>query len=203
MSREPELRTKRLLMRRWRPEDLDPFAVMNADPAVMEHFAAGIATRDQTANFMASIEREFEERGFGLWAVEVPGAADFVGFVGLHGVPFQAHFTPAVEVGWRLATSFWHRGYATEAARAAVAFGFDLGLPEIVSFTNVANLRSRAVMERIGMSRDPGGDFEHPRVPIGHPIRRHVLYRFPRNFRPARPDGVHYERLRQLTRPSV
>ncbi len=157
---------------------------MNADPKVMEHFAAGVATRLQTADFMARIEQEFEERGFGLWAVEVPGIADFVGYVGLHAVPFEAHFTPAVEVGWRLATDYWHRGYATEAAVAAVGFGYDrAGLPEIVSFTNVANVRSRAVMSRIGMARDPEGDFEHPNVPKGHPIQPHVLYRFPRDFR--------------------
>jgi RimJ/RimL family protein N-acetyltransferase len=172
-------------MRRWRPEDLDPFAAMNADPAVMEHFFAGVATREQTSDFIDRIEREFEERGFGLWAIEVRGRADFVGFVGLHEVQFEAHFTPAVEVGWRLAAAHWHRGYATEAARAAVAFGFDqVRLPEIVSFTNVANLRSQAVMERIGMVRDPLGDFEHPRVPNGHPIRPHVLYRFPQTIRP-------------------
>jgi RimJ/RimL family protein N-acetyltransferase len=182
MSRQPELRTERLLMRRWRSEDLDPFAAMNADPVVMEHFAAGVASRERTADFMARIEQEFDERGFGLWAVEVPGVADFAGFVGLHTVQFEAHFTPAVEVGWRLATAYWHRGYASEAARAAVAFGYDrAGLPEIVSFTNFANVRSLAVMERIGMTRDPDGDFEHPHVPKGHPIRHHVLYRFPRD----------------------
>ncbi|MHB8509594.1 MAG: GNAT family N-acetyltransferase [Candidatus Dormibacteria bacterium] len=181
MAREPELRTDRLLLRRWRPEDLDPFAVLNADPVVMEHFAAGVSTREKTADFMARIEQEFEDRGFGLWAVEVPGVAGFVGFVGLHAVPFQAHFTPAVEVGWRLAREHWHKGYATEAARAAVAFGYErAGLAEVLSFTNVANVRSQRVMERIGMTRDLEGDFEHPQVPEGHPIRPHVLYRFPR-----------------------
>jgi RimJ/RimL family protein N-acetyltransferase len=174
----PELHTSRLLLRRWRPEDLDPFAAMNADPVVMEHFFHGVRTRDETAGFMRRIEDEFERRGFGLWAVEVPGAAPFVGFVGLHEAVFEAPFTPAVEVGWRLAHPHWGKGYATEAAEAALAFGFNqVGLKEIVSFTNVGNVRSQRVMQRIGMVRDAAGDFDHPAVPAGHPIRPHVLYR--------------------------
>lgn len=178
MGRQPELRTGRLLLRRWRESDVDPFAVMNADPVVMEHFHHGVRTRAETADFMIRIEQEFERRGFGLWAVEALNVAPFVGFVGLHEALFAAPFTPAVEVGWRLAHAHWGHGYATEAARAAVAFGFEqAGLTEIVSFTNVGNLRSRRVMERIGMARDPAGDFDHPAVPAGHPIRPHVLYR--------------------------
>jgi ribosomal-protein-alanine N-acetyltransferase len=180
MQREPELRTDRLVLRRWRPEDLDPFAALNADPEVMEHFFRGVSSREDTAAFMARIDDEFEARGFGLWAVEVPGKAAFIGFIGLHAVPFEAHFTPAVEVGWRLAKAHWHQGYATEGASAAVAFGYDVALlQEIVSFTNTANLRSQRVMERIGMERDPDGDFDHPSVPEGHSFRQHVLYRFP------------------------
>jgi RimJ/RimL family protein N-acetyltransferase len=175
MSRQPELRTERLLLRRWRATDLDPFAALNADPIVMEHFHHGVRTRSESADFMNRIESEFEQRGFGLWAVEVPGVA-----------PFEAPFTPAVEVGWRLAHAYWGKGYATEAARAAVAFGFErAGLAEIVSFTNVGNLRSQRVMQRIGMTRDPEGDFDHPAVPPGHPIRPHVLYR----IRPPAGDG--------------
>jgi len=181
VSRQPELRTTRLLLRRWRENDLDPFAAMNADPAVMEHFHHGVRTRAETTDFMSRIEQEFERRGFGLWAVEVPGVAPFVGFVGLHEALFAAPFTPAVEVGWRLARAHWGNGYATEAARAAVAFGFEqAGLKEILSFTSVGNLRSQRVMQRIGMVRDPAGDFEHPAVPSGHPIRPHVLYRIRR-----------------------
>jgi RimJ/RimL family protein N-acetyltransferase len=181
MSRAPEIRTERLLLRRWREGDLDPFAALNADPVVMEHFHHGVRTRAETADFMNRIEQEFEQRGFGLFAVEVPGVAPFVGFVGLHAATFEAPFTPAVEVGWRLARAHWGRGYATEAARAAVAFGFDrVGLEEIVSFTSVGNLRSQRVMQRIGMMRDADGDFDHPAVPTGHPIRPHVLYRIRR-----------------------
>lgn len=124
------------------------------------------------------IERQFDDRGFGNWAVEVPGVAPFIGYVGLWSPTWEAHFTPAVEVGWRLDRPYWGHGYATEAARAAVADGFNrLGLAEIVSFTIPINLRSIAVMERIGMTRDQRDDFDHPRIPPGHPYRRHVLYR--------------------------
>ena len=159
---------------------------MNADPVVMEHFFHGVRTRDETAEFMARIEQEFERRGFGLWAIEVPGSAPFIGFVGLHEAVFEAPFTPAVEVGWRLARQFWGNGYATEAARAAVAIGFDqVGLQEIVSFTNVGNTRSQRVMRRIGMRRDSSGDFDHPAVPEGNPIRPHVLYRIRQGELPA------------------
>ena len=178
MSRGPELRTERLLLRRWRESDLDPFAALNADPVVMEHFHHGVRTRAETADFMNRIEQEFEQRGFGLWAVEVAGIASFIGFVGLHAATFAAPFTPAVEVGWRLAHTYWGQGYATEAARAALTFGFEQArLDEIVSFTSVGNLRSQRVMQRIGMTRDLEGDFDHPAVPLGHPIRPHVLYR--------------------------
>jgi RimJ/RimL family protein N-acetyltransferase len=121
------------------------------------------------------------ERGWGQWAVEVVGGAPFVGFVGLNEPSFEAHFTPAVEVGWRLARAHWGHGYATEAARAASAFGLEaLALPEIVSFTAVANEPSRRVMERIGMTHDPADDFDHPGLPAGDPLRRHVLYRLRR-----------------------
>jgi ribosomal-protein-alanine N-acetyltransferase len=177
VSPGPELRTERLLLRRWRPEDVGPFAAMNLDPVVMEHFPS-MPTPRQTAEFVGRIEHEFEERGFGLWAVEVPGSASFIGFVGLHEVAFDAHFTPAVEVGWRLAAAHWHRGYASEAARAAAAHGFETaGLAEIISMTTPSNTRSQRVMERIGMTRDPEGDFDHPFIASGHPLRRHVLYR--------------------------
>ena len=129
------------------------------------------------------IEEHFESRGYGLWVVEVPDGSPFVGFVGLAVADFPAEFTPAVEVGWRLAEAYWGRGYATEAATAALAFGFStLGLDEIVSFAAVGNVRSRRVMERIGLRRDPADDFEHPRVAVGDPLRPHVLYR-------AHPDG--------------
>jgi RimJ/RimL family protein N-acetyltransferase len=177
---DPDLRTQRLLLRRWRNEDIEPFSQLNADPEVMRHFKSTI---DLAASklFIEKAEREFDERGFGLWAVEAPGTAPFIGFVGLHFADFLAPFTPAVEIGWRLARAYWGHGYATEGARAALAFGFDrVGLLEIVSLTVPGNNRSRAVMERLGMTRDAGDDFDHPSFAEGHPLRRHVLYRLPR-----------------------
>lgn len=177
MSDSPTLRTPRLILRPWRDEDLVPFAAINADPAVMEFFPQTLDRRESEAA-AGRIRDHFARQGFGLWAVEVPGAAEFIGFVGLSVPRFEAHFTPCVEVGWRLARSQWGRGYATEAARAALDFGFrDLALDEIVSFTVPANRRSRAVMERIGMTHSPADDFDHPALPEGHPLRRHVLYR--------------------------
>jgi ribosomal-protein-alanine N-acetyltransferase len=150
---------------------------MNADPAVMEHFP-GLLSRRQSDELVERIETGFAENGFGLWALEVRETAEFIGFVGLAAPGFEAHFTPAVEVGWRLARSAWGNGYATEAALAALEFGFEeVGLGEIVSLTTVANRRSQAVMERIGMRRDPRDDFDHPDLPVGHPQRPHVLYR--------------------------
>jgi ribosomal-protein-alanine N-acetyltransferase len=175
-----ELRTPRLRLRAWRAGDREPFARINADPRVMEHFPAPLGAAESDA-LLERIRAHFAERGFGLWAVEVPGGPDFIGFVGLSVPGFEAPFTPCVEVGWRLAAEHWGRGYATEAARAALAFGFgSLGLAELVSFSVPANARSRRVMERLGMRRDPAEDFDHPALPAGHPLRRHVLYRIAR-----------------------
>ncbi len=172
-----ELHTPRLLLRRWRPEDRAPFVAMNADPVVMEHFPAPM-TAGETDAQRARIEEHFAQRGFGLWAVEIPGVAEFAGFIGMTVPRFEAHFTPCVEIGWRLAAAHWSQGYATEGARAALAFGFDaLKLPEIVSFTTPANVRSRRVMERLGMTHDERDDFDHPLLPAGHRLSRHVLYR--------------------------
>ena len=176
----PELTTARLRMRGWRDEDLVPFAALNADPRVMEHFP-GVLDRAESDAIVARIRGHFVRHGFGLWAVEATGVAPFVGFVGLSVPSFQAHFTPCVEIGWRLAPEFWGRGYATEAAREALAFGFEkAGLAEIVSFTVPANLPSRRVMERLGMTRSAADDFEHPGFPEGHRVRAHVLYRMSR-----------------------
>ena len=176
----PQLRTDRLLLRGWRPEDLEPFAELNADREVMRHYPAPL-DREQSDALAEQSGRSIAGRGWGLWAVEVIDGAPFVGFVGLAVPGFDAPFMPAVEVGWRLARPFWGHGYATEAARAAVAYGFDeLALDEIVSFTTGANERSQRVMERLGMRRDPTGDFEHPRMPVGHRLRPHLLYRLPR-----------------------
>ena len=176
-----ELRTDRLHLRRWRTTDLQPFATLNADPRVMEHFPASLSCEESDA-LAARIEDHFEQHGFGLWAVEIVNTAPFAGFIGLSVPRFEAHFTPCVEIGWRLAAEFWGRGYATEGAQAVVAFGFEqLLLPEIVSFTVPSNVRSRRVMERLGMTRKPADDFNHPALPEGHPLRRHVLYRLSRS----------------------
>ena len=179
------MRTDRLLLRRWRDEDLVPYAALNADADVMEYLPAPL-TREQSDALAASIEAHFEDVGFGLWAVEVCDRLRFIGFVGLSRVPFRAHFTPAVEIGWRLARPQWGNGYATEAAQAAVTFGFtELGLTEVVSFTTVGNERSRAVMERLGVEHDPADDFDHPSPDLDDRLRRHVLYRLVRTDRSA------------------
>jgi RimJ/RimL family protein N-acetyltransferase len=182
------LETDRLVLRPWRPQDRDPFALMNADARVMEHFPA-MLTRAESDALADRIERALAADGYGLWAVEVRGRDSFAGFVGLAPVGFDAHFTPAVEVGWRLVAHAWGHGYASEAAREALRFGFgEAGLREIVSFTVAANVRSVAVMARIGLHRDPADDFDHPRLPPGHPLRRQVLYRLRREEWEARRD---------------
>ncbi|MEU4537931.1 GNAT family N-acetyltransferase [Streptosporangium sp. NPDC023825] len=174
------METERLIMRRWREDDREPFAALNADPEVMEHFPAPL-TRPQSDAMVGRIERAFDEHGYGLWALEVRETGRFIGFTGLAWQRFEAPFTPALEVGWRLARHAWGHGYAVEAARRAVAEGFAVaGVNEIVSMTPVRNARSRGVMERLGMARDPADDFDHPAVPEGHPLRSHVLYRLGR-----------------------
>jgi ribosomal-protein-alanine N-acetyltransferase len=168
---------ERVTLRPWRDEDRAAFAAMNADERVMEFFPK-LLSRAESDTSADSIQAHFARHGFGLWAVEVPGIAPFIGFTGLAVPRFTAAFTPCVEIGWRLAVEHWGKGYATEAARLALAYGFETaGLADIVSFTTVANLRSRAVMERLGMRHDPADDFDHPSLPDGHPLRRHVLYR--------------------------
>jgi RimJ/RimL family protein N-acetyltransferase len=176
----PTVRTERLLLRTWRDEDLAPFAALNADADAMRWLGGPLARASSDA-LAARIRAAWRERGFGPFAVEVPGQAAFAGFVGLSVPDFEAPFTPCVEIGWRLARELWGRGYASEAARACLRFGFrELGLAEVVSFTASGNAASRRVMERIGMRRDPAGDFEHPKLAPGHPLRSHVLYRLPR-----------------------
>lgn len=179
-DRGPQIRTARLLLRRWRSEDLPPFADMNADPAVMEHFPSTLSAAESDA-LAERIETCFEKRAYGLFAIEVPGVAPFIGFTGLSPVELDVPFAPVVEVGWRLAQPFWGHGFATEAARAAISYGFErVDLQELVSFTTVGNVRSRRVMERLGMRRNPDEDFEHPKLPAGNPLRPHVLYRLRR-----------------------
>jgi RimJ/RimL family protein N-acetyltransferase len=164
-------------LRRWYPSDRQPFAALNGDPRVMEHLPR-ILGRVESDALALRIEAHFDRRGFGLWAVEIRGVATFAGFVGLSVPDFQAPFTPCVEIGWRLAADYWGRGYATEGARAALEFGFQaLKLEEIVSFTVPGNVRSRRVMERIGMTYDPADDFDHPSWRPSSGPARHVLYR--------------------------
>lgn len=177
MDRRNELNTPRLTLRRWRDADREPFAALNGDSLVMEYFPDCL-TRQQSDELIERIEAGFEQHGYGLWALQVRATGELIGFTGLEAPSFDAHFTPAVEIGWRLARSAWGNGYATEGARASLAFGFEqAGLAEIVSFTSTTNRRSRAVMERIGMTHDPSDDFDHPDLPEGHRLRRHVLYR--------------------------
>jgi ribosomal-protein-alanine N-acetyltransferase len=173
------LETERLVLRQWRDSDTDAFAAMNADPEVMRHFPAPLSRAESDA-LLVRAQWKWREFGLCFFAVEVKGG-DFIGFAGLNPPPFEAHFTPCVEVGWRLARHAWGKGYATEAARASLDYGFGvLGLPEIVSFTVPGNTRSRAVMTRIGMTHDPGDDFDHPDLPLDSGLRRHVLYRLGR-----------------------
>ena len=175
------LRTERLLMREWVAADREPFAALNADPVVMEHFP-GPMSREASDAFVDRIEVQWNSHGWGLWAIEVPDVAPFIGYVGLWPADYLPH-GPRVEVGWRLARRYWGHGYATEAATRAVAVGFEeVGLDEIVSFTVPQNRRSRAVMERIGLAEDPAGSFDHPRVDAARNphLVRHVFYRLGR-----------------------
>jgi RimJ/RimL family protein N-acetyltransferase len=175
--RGPELQTERLLLRRWIDTDRAPFAAMNADPLVMAHFEATLAPA-ASETWLDQIEARLDATGYGLWAVERRSDGRWLGMTGLAAPTFEAAFMPCVEVGWRFAAEHWGHGYATEAARAAIDYGFSvIGLREIVSFTTAGNRRSRAVMERLGMVRDPADDFDYPRLPEDHPQRPHVLYR--------------------------
>lgn len=172
-----ELRTERLLLRHWRRADAEPWAELNADPRVMEHFPSPLSRNE--ADWMRRWHgRHLDEHGWGLWAVEVVGGAPFIGFVGMMEVDFDASFTPAVEIGWRLAAASWGKGLASEAATAVLAHAFDqLEMTEIVSFTATTNSASEAVMRRIGMTAHPSGPFDHPKIEPGHRLERHVLYR--------------------------
>jgi RimJ/RimL family protein N-acetyltransferase len=174
------LETERLILRRWRDADREPFARMNRDAAVMEFFPGPLSPAESD-QMVERIETHFDQHGFGLWAAELRETGEFVGFIGLATPRFVAAFTPCVEIGWRLAPEFWGRGLATEGARAVVRYAFEvLALPALVSFTVPSNVRSRRVMERLGLTRDAQEDFDHPLLAAGHPLRRHVLYRLNR-----------------------
>ncbi|MBV9769530.1 MAG: GNAT family N-acetyltransferase [Bryobacterales bacterium] len=171
------LTTDRLVLRRWRESDREPFARLNADPRVMEFFPRPLS-RAESDRLVEQIETHFHQHGFGLYAAELRENQSFAGFVGLSVPRFSAPFTPSVEIGSRLAAEHWGRGLATEGAREIVRYALDvLGLSELVSFTVPANIRSRRVMEKLGMTHSPDDDFDHPEMPEGHPLRRHVLYR--------------------------
>ena len=181
-----ELETPRLILRRWKASDREPFAHLNADPRVMRYFPSTLS-RAESDEIAERIEQGITERGWGFYAVELRERGNFIGFIGLSVPGFEAHFTPCVEIGWRLAAEFWNRGLATEGARAVAAHAFEkLKLAEIVAFTTEQNLPSRRVMEKIGMSHDPLDDFDHPKLAENHPLRRHVLYRLRVNQQKAR-----------------
>jgi ribosomal-protein-alanine N-acetyltransferase len=176
----PVLNTGRLILRPWQAQDREPFAAINRDPALMQFMPAPLSAEETNA-FVNRVELHFNQHGFSLWAAQLRNTDQFIGYIGLAVPRFQAPFMPAVEIGWRLASEFWRRGLATEGARAVGEHAFsDLQLPALVSFTVPANLPSRRVMERLGMTHDPADDFDHPLLQEGHPLRRHVLYRLNR-----------------------
>ena len=167
--------TPQVQLRQWMDADLDGFAAMNADAEVMRYFLAPLSA-EESRHSLQRFRQAIDERGWGLWAVEVDGA--FAGFAGLSEPTFAAHFTPCVEIGWRFRREYWGRGIAFAAAQKAEHYAFTvLGLDQLVSFTTEANLRSRRLMERLGFARDSSDDFWHPKIAAGHPLGRHVLYR--------------------------
>lgn len=171
------IETERLILRTWTEKDADPFFHINQDPKVIEYLL-GPLTLEEVNNFLSRLNAQFEKKGYTLWAVELKESGELLGFVGLNYTDWKSHFTPAVEVGWRLGSQYWGKGYATEAATASLDFAFNtMGLDEIVSFTVPNNKRSIGVMEKIGMKRDIKGDFKHPKLSDDHPISLHVLYR--------------------------
>lgn len=172
-----EIETERLLLRQWRNEDLRQLIEMNSDPKVME-FISPILSEDQSKAMMERANKSWEENGYGRFAVEVLETGSVIGFIGLAVTRIDAHFTPAVEIGWRLSTQYWGKGYATEGAIAVTNFAFNyLELTELISFTSAVNLRSRRVMEKIGFQRNPIDDFDHPNLSPDNPLKPNVLYR--------------------------
>jgi RimJ/RimL family protein N-acetyltransferase len=184
------LTTDRLLLRPWCDSDREPFAAMNADPRVMSYFPATLTRAESDALIERCIAHQ-RAHGFSFFALELRKCGEFIGFTGIARPAFEAHFTPCVEIGWRLACDYWNCGYATEAARECLRFAFGpLGLTEVVAYTVPANLPSRRVMEKLGMTHDPADDFDHPRLAEGHPLRRHVLYRARRTPGVTSPSAV-------------
>ena len=172
-----ELHTRRCVLRQWKDSDLAPWAALNADPEVRQQFTS-LLSAEQAAAEAGRCREAIAQRGWGMWVLELPGETACAGFVGLNVPHYDAPFVPAVEIGWRLARAAWGRGLATEAAQAALTFGFErLALREVVAICVPGNGASRRVMQRLGMVRDEAGDFDHPRIEAGHPMRRHLLYR--------------------------
>jgi RimJ/RimL family protein N-acetyltransferase len=190
-----EIETERLILREWQDRDLDVFSRINQDPKVLEFLPAPL-NLEETAAWIDRIKKHFSLHGFGLWAAELKSTGKLIGYVGLSIPSFEAHFTPCVEIGWRLGSEHWGYGYATEAAKAVLKVGFDkFGLDEIVSFTVPTNERSIHVMEKIGMKRDFGGDFSHPKLPKDHLLSAHVLFKIKNNhsvisFKPLAEDDL-------------
>lgn len=177
MSGTAVIETPRLILRQWKGADKRQFARINSDPKVMEFFPAPL-TRSQSDALVQKIQAHFRKHGFGMYAAEFKSNHTFIGFIGLNLPSFRAHFTPCVEIGWRLSPEAWGQGLATEGALALLQYAREvLRLHELVSFTVPVNVRSRRVMEKLGMSHDPADDFDHPQLPPGHPLRKHVLYR--------------------------
>ncbi|MCH9633471.1 MAG: Acetyltransferase [Chlamydiae bacterium] len=176
----PSIQTERLILRQWRADDLPAFAKLNADERVL-HFFPSILTEEQSDLLAEIIQKELNEKDYGLWAVELKEGPSFIGFVGLHYQDFKADFTPCIEIGWRLAFEQWGKGYAAEAASEVIKYAFDkLKLQKLVSFTSASNIRSIKLMKRLGMTHNPLDDFEHPKLPEGHALRKHVLYKIRR-----------------------
>lgn len=172
-----QLLTSRLKMRKWRQEDILPFSKMNSDSQVMEFFPK-VLTEKETHDLVQKFEERFSQQGFGFWALELIENGQFIGFTGLNVPAFQTHFTPCVEIGWRIAHEYWGKGLAVEAAQKTIEYGFEVcSLKEIVAFTTLLNMKSRRVMEKLGMTYSPKDDFEHPLLEVEHPLRKHVLYR--------------------------
>ncbi|MFZ4115499.1 MAG: GNAT family N-acetyltransferase [Chthoniobacterales bacterium] len=177
MNHETIITTERLILRTWKEEDVEVYFQINQDPKVIE-FLPGSLTIDQVRKFMEAMNRHQQDHSYTLWATELKTSAAMIGFIGLNVVDFEAVFAPATEIGWRLGSQYWGNGYATEGAKAALEYGFHQGgLNEIVSCTAYANLRSQAVMKRLGMLRDMQGDFAHSKLPLDHPLSKHLLYR--------------------------